>query len=229
MKKNYLFVFTALALLLSPSFVFAHERQVFDIGGTQYLFTVGSLAEPAFVDQKSGVDLRVKLADPKNPGDGASLKAKPFAGLESTLKVEVSAGGSKRVFDLSPAYGDPGAYTAAFYPTVATTYAYRFFGTVASTSVDLTFTCNPAGHPKSADDTSVTELGAGVKRTLKAGSFGCFQAPSSVQFPEKTGTLVWLQNYTGRIHLMAGIALALAAISLVWTIRTSKKVSSGAN
>jgi hypothetical protein len=37
--------------------VFAHQRQLFTIGDKDYLFVVGSIGEPLYVDQKSGVKL----------------------------------------------------------------------------------------------------------------------------------------------------------------------------
>jgi hypothetical protein len=37
--------------------VFAHQRQLFIIGDKDYLFVVGSIGEPLYVDQKSGVEL----------------------------------------------------------------------------------------------------------------------------------------------------------------------------
>jgi hypothetical protein len=43
---------------------FAHERQLYTIGGQDYLIVIGSLNEPIIVDDKSGVDLRVLTADP---------------------------------------------------------------------------------------------------------------------------------------------------------------------
>jgi hypothetical protein len=51
----------AAVLVLSPigimqNTVFAHQRQLFTIGQKDYLFVVGSLGEPLYVDQKSGVD-----------------------------------------------------------------------------------------------------------------------------------------------------------------------------
>ena len=49
------------AILLSSSCIlqnvaFAHQRQLFTIGDKDYLFVVGSLGEPLYIDQKSGVD-----------------------------------------------------------------------------------------------------------------------------------------------------------------------------
>jgi hypothetical protein len=35
--------------------VFVHQRELFTIGDKDYLFVVGSIDEPLYVDQKSGV------------------------------------------------------------------------------------------------------------------------------------------------------------------------------
>lgn len=173
-----------LGITFSPFVALAHERQVFDIADKSYLFTVGSLNEPVVVDDRTGVDLRVKLADPKNPGDGNAPAAKAIEGLEQSLKVEISAGDKKEILDLEPAYKDPGAYKAVFFPTVQTTYAYRFFGTIEGTPVNLTFTCLPAGTPKSEEDKSIVPMGDKINRTLKVGGFGCPLAKEALGFPE---------------------------------------------
>ena len=141
-----LFAIAAL-LTVSPQSVSAHEHQIFKIGEKYYQFTVGSLNEPAVVDDKSGVDLRVELVTEEHAMErheetsGAHMEEKfpPIAGLEKTLKVELSAGNKTKILDLVPAYNDPGAYRANFVPTVETTYAYRFFGTINNASVSLMF------------------------------------------------------------------------------------------
>ena len=46
---------------------FAHQRQLYTIGNQDYLIAIGSLNEPIFVDDKSGVDLRLMTADLNNP------------------------------------------------------------------------------------------------------------------------------------------------------------------
>jgi ABC-type sugar transport system substrate-binding protein len=51
----------AILLLFSTGILqnvaFAHQRQLFTIGDKDYLFVVGSIGEPLYVDQKSGVEL----------------------------------------------------------------------------------------------------------------------------------------------------------------------------
>lgn len=181
-------------VLMSPLTASAHERQVFEIGGKQYLFVVGSLGEPVVVDDKTGVDLRVKLADPKNPGDSNSANAKAIEGLDQTLKVEISAGDKKKVFDLKPAYKDPGAYKAVFFPTVQTALTYRFFGTIDGTPVNLSFACNPATESQTAEDKNAVKIDDNVTRTLKVGAFGCPLAKESLGFPEDEMSILGLHE-----------------------------------
>jgi len=183
---------SALALaLLTLSFAqaaFAHEHDTYQIGGQQYIFVVGSLNEPVVVDDKTGVDLTVTTGGmptmgPDGDMDGPPTKSVPITGLEKTLKVEISAGSQKKTFDLAPSYGKPGSYYATFYPTLQTTFAYRFFGTVSSTPVDITFTCNPAPSTVQADDKTVVKLSDQVSRVDKGGAFGCPLAKADLGFP----------------------------------------------
>src|SRR4051812_31820585 len=119
MKKILLLL--PLAVMLVPLAASAHQHATYTIGKNVYTFTVGSLNEPMVVDDKSGVDLTVtKGGGQATMGadgdmDGPAVAATPVTGLETTLKVEISAGSQKRTFDLSPQYGKPGAYSAPFY------------------------------------------------------------------------------------------------------------------
>ncbi len=185
----FLWMAVVVFFLCSATGVFAHERQAFRIGDSQYLFIVGSLNEPVVVDDKSGVELKVLLADPKNPGDSKAAGAKPVEGLDQTLTVEVSAGDKKRTFSLEPVFGTPGSYKAVFFPTVQTTFGYRFFGTINTVPVDLQFFCNPAGHPASEENKSEVKLSDAVTRTFQVGSFGCPTDKASLGFPEPSATL----------------------------------------
>jgi hypothetical protein len=161
----------------------AHQRYWLQVGQTDYLLVVGSLDEPVFTGDKSGVDLTVLLPDPGNPMDSRSERAKPVEGLEKTLKVEIKAGPHARVFELEPRFRAPGRYDAVFFPTVATTYAYRVFGTMGGSPFDMTFMCNPAGHVAAAEDKSVVRISADVTRKGVTGSFGCPRARSEAEFP----------------------------------------------
>jgi hypothetical protein len=175
----------AVIVVVIPCVAAAHERQAFRIGDKAYTFVVGFANEPVFVDDKSGVDLRIRVADPKNPLDFSSSDARPAEKLETSLKVEVSAGDQKQVFALEPAFRDPGLYRATFFPTAAIPYSFRVFGELNGAPVSLTFTCSAAGHPGAEDDRSEVKLSDRVTRIFKAGSFGCPVARDAVQFPKK--------------------------------------------
>lgn len=180
----------ALAALLplvsvSTPQAFAHERQLYTIGDQDYLIVIGSLNEPIFVDDKSGVDLRVLIADPNNPMNSSAEGAAPVEGLEETVQVEFAAGNNTRVLQLEPAFGEPGAYEAPFYPTVATTISYRLFGTINNTPVDLTFTCTPTGEAgAAASDNSTVQVSEGVVRKGIEGGYGCPAPVTDAGFPE---------------------------------------------
>jgi hypothetical protein len=191
MQKSKVSVLTAaLALVVMISFVsvtpqaFAHQRQLYTIGGQDYLIVIGSLNEPIFVDDKSGVDLRVLRADPNNPMNSSAEGAAPVEGLEETVQVELAAGNVTRVLQLEPAFGEPGAYEAPFYPTVATTITYRLFGTINNTPVDLTFTCTPTGEAGAAADNSTAQISEGVVRKGIEGGYGCPAPLTDAGFPE---------------------------------------------
>jgi hypothetical protein len=160
----------------------AHERQLLQIGAIDYLIVVGFLDEPVYTGDKSGMDLRVVLPDPSNPLDARAPEVKPVENLDKTLKVEVKAGPHARVFDLKPTYAAPGRYEAVFYPTVATSYSLRLFGTVNNVPVDLSFSCNPLGHV-SVEDTTTVRLSEQATRKALLGSFACPGPRAEVEFP----------------------------------------------
>ena len=193
-RKSFFALPFAAALLLSAAPAFAHEQQVFRVGGKEYTFVVGSLNEPVFVDDRSGVELHVMHAPVKGEKmmvhDGGEHGAgTPIIGLEKTLRVELIAGDKKRVQDLSPAYSEPGSYKSPFYPTVATTLTYRVFGQLEGQDVDLSFTCNPAGHPQSPEDTTEMKMSETVTRIKKTGAFGCPKSKEDAGFPEPAASL----------------------------------------
>lgn len=57
---------------------FAHQRQLFTIGDKDYLFVVGSIGEPLYVDQKSGVELFAYWPDPSDPVNSQANATKPI-------------------------------------------------------------------------------------------------------------------------------------------------------
>lgn len=152
----------------------AHEVHQYEINGVPYEIVVGSLGEPVIVDDKTGVDLELVR------------NGQPVVGANNSLKVELIAGNKKRIEELSPVWGAEGRYKAPFIATVATTLSYRFFGELEGTPVDLTFTCNPAGHPQVEPNTERVEISKGVVRTEQEGAFGCPKEKNAFGFPEAT-------------------------------------------
>jgi hypothetical protein len=212
----------------------AHETHVYRIGDKTYQLTVGSLNEPVTVDDKTGLDLRVGMPNPKG-SDPA-----PVTGLDQTLKVEVAAGAKKRTFNIQPAFGTPGSYRTSFYPTVQTTLSYRIFGTINDVPMDVTFTCNPAGHPRTPDDANESKVTDQVTRLSKRGAFGCPGAKADLGFPEKASSSYELQSRiaelneeladtrsNARMMGIAGIVLGLLGLGVgaaAWV--TSRRASS---
>ena len=161
----------------------AHQRGLFTIGGKKYLLVVGSMNEPVYVDDKSGVDFFAYTPDPKNPMDSSANGTKPLLGLEKTIKVIVSAGNRNQTFDLEPAFKDPGHYNAPFYPTAQTTYSYTLNGTLNNTPIHIKWTCSIGPEPASSSNSSV-KISDGVVRNGLAGSFGCPGSRTHIAFPE---------------------------------------------
>lgn len=214
-------VLAALVSLVSVTpQAFAHERQLYTIGGQDYLIVIGSLNEPIFVDDKSGVDLRVLTADPNNPMNSTAEGAVPVEGLEETVQVELGAGNVTKVLQLEPAFGEPGAYEAPFYPTVATTLTYRLFGTINNTPVDLTFTCTPTGEAGATADNSTVQVSDGVVRKGIEGGYGCPAPVADAGFPEPlmsnneiVTTLDRLQSQIGSTNSSTGSMAATTGTS----------------
>lgn len=178
--------------------VSAHESRLYSIGDQDYWITVGSIDEPVFVDDKSGVEAFISLADPADPLNGDSNATKPVEGLEETLKFEVSAGDKKKVFEIEPAYNDPGHYEAVFYPTVETTYNYRVFGTINNVTVSLDYQCQ-AAEGEGAQDNSTKQISEGVTQKAQGGGFGCISSRADLAFPEpyvSNDELVNMINHT---------------------------------
>lgn len=168
--------------------VAGHETRLYTIGDRDYFITVGSINEPAFVDDKTGVELFASWPDPTDPMNADANGTKPVEGL--AMKVNVSAGGKNLTLDLEPAYGDPGHYEAVFYPTVPTTYSYTVYGDINGTAFRDTYTCSPVGESEPAQDNSTVAVSEGVTRTIKEGGFGCIESRTDVSFPEQ-----YVSNY----------------------------------
>ncbi len=216
--KKIVFIAPLLALCV-PLIVSAHQHATFVIGGVEYEFVVGSLNEPIAVDDKTGVDFRVSMVGHEDmAANNHHAAGGAVEGLENTLKVELIAGDKKKIFDLDPVYNTPGSYSAKFYPTVATTLSYRFFGTINNTPVDLTFTCRAEG--ADAANEGEKDLGGGVVQKSKTGGFGCPAEKASLGFPEESSSLHVLADTTdtARAYGMTGLAVA-AGVALLLFMR----------
>ncbi len=116
-----------LTMVASIGSTLAHEsREIDDI-----TMVVGFLDEPVFTGQKSGLDLRVTHAD------------EPVEGLEETLSAEVTFGDQTRDLEISPRFGEPGAYRSVFFPTAAGPYTFHIFGEIDGEAIDESFTSGP--------------------------------------------------------------------------------------
>jgi hypothetical protein len=163
--------------------VYAHQRQLFTIGNEDYLFVVGSLNEPIFVDDKTGVDFAAYSPDPNDPVNSKANGTKPIERLENVLKVELAAGDKKKVLNFEPTYQNPGHYEAVFFPTIETTYNYTLFGNINGTEFRATWTCSPA-ESEPISDNSTKQISDGVIRKAMLGSFGCPESRTDLGFPE---------------------------------------------
>lgn len=195
MKRTAILISFVLMLAL-PLAAGAHQHATYTIGGKDYSIVIGSLNEPIVVDDKTGLDLTVAETGSamSHADDGHDEAGSAVTGLEETLKVELIAGEKKLVQELSPAYGKPGSYKTTFYPTVATTFSYRLFGTINDTPVDLLFTCTPEGATRAEDDHTAKQISEGVVQTSIGGGFGCALEKEALGFPEQSASLANLAS-----------------------------------
>jgi hypothetical protein len=161
----------------------AHENRLYSIGNKDYWITVGSINEPVYVDDKSGAEAFIRSADPSNPLDRNANGTKMIEGLEKDLKFEISAGDKKKVFEIEPAFNDPGHYESFFYPTIETAYKYRLFGTINNVTVDFDFQCQTT-EGEGNQDNSTKQISDGVVQKAQRGGFGCITSRADVSFPE---------------------------------------------
>lgn len=204
--RKQLFTISTLVCFLSGSFYlagvqnsFGHESRLYTIGNQDYWITVGSMNEPVYVDDKSGAEAFIKMADPTNPLDRNANGTKMIEGLEKNLKFEISAGDKKKVLDIEPAFNDPGHYEAVFYPTIETTYNYRLFGTLNNVSLSLDFQCS-TGEGEGNQNNSTKQISEGVTQKAQHGAFGCITARTDASFPEpyiSNNEIVNMINQTG--------------------------------
>jgi hypothetical protein len=171
--------------VLASQNVIAHEERLYTIGNKDYWITVGSINEPIFVDDKSGAEAFIALADPADPLNSNSNGTTNVEGLEQTIKFEISAGDKKKELQVEPAWQDPGHYEATFFPTIETTYNYTLFGTINNVSVSFDFQCVPGGvEGEESQDNSTKQILEGVTLKAQGGGFGCPSSRADAGFPE---------------------------------------------
>jgi len=205
MKNKFrLTILTSLLSILVGGFsttvqdTWAHESRLYNIGNKDYWITVGSIGEPVYVDDKSGAEAFIRTADPSNLLDRNANGTKMIEGLERDLKFEVSAGDKKKIFEIEPAFDDPGHYEAFFYPTIETTYNYRLFGTINNVTVNFDFQCQTT-EGEGNQDNSTKQISEGVIQKAQRGGFGCITSRTDVSFPEpyvSNNELVGMLNQT---------------------------------
>ena len=174
-----------LSIAIPSQFAFAHEKQLLSINEKPYLFVVGSIGEPVYINDKSGVELFAYTPDPNDPLAEDANGTKPVTGLEKTLKVEVSAGPKNKTLDFEPDEDNPSHYTATFFPSAETTYTYTLTGTVDNTPIHISYSCVPGAgdDDSSAGNNTKTVLSKGVVREQVAGGFSCPMPRDEVTIP----------------------------------------------
>ena len=174
-----------LSIAIPSQFAFAHEKQLLSINEKPYLFVVGSVDEPVYINDKSGVEIFAYIPDPNDPLAEDANGTKPVTGLEKTLKVEVSAGPKNKTLDFEPDEDNPSHYTATFFPSAETTYTYTLTGTVDNTPIHISYSCVPGAgdDDSSGGNNTKTVLSQGVVREQVAGGFSCPMPRDEVTIP----------------------------------------------
>jgi hypothetical protein len=131
LKKKALLVLSCLVLLSMLSYApaaLAHETKVV---GSKYKIIVGMVKEPAYTNERNGLDLIVRRADTNEPVEN----------MERSLSAVLISpdGRTARPLKLRPQFGKPGYYTDDFILTRAGSYKIRIFGTVADVTFDEMF------------------------------------------------------------------------------------------
>lgn len=130
LRKGSLWIVLAVGLLsvIVLSNVAAHESRL--VADDQYYLIVGFMKEPAFTDERNGLQLIVRNAE------GEMV---PF--LEESLFAELTApdGVTRRTLKLRGVHGQPGQYTDDFVLTQPGIYKVRIWGEIDGKPVDETF------------------------------------------------------------------------------------------
>ncbi len=158
---------------LTAGNAFAHMRQLLTIGGKQYLLEVGSVNEPVYVGDKTGVDFFAWTPDPKDPLNDTAKGITNVTGLDKTVKAVVSAGPTSKTLDLIPDPSNTAHYTATFHPTAQTTFTYTLTGKINNTPINVSYRCAPGAGDSTPGNNTKASISPGVSRDRVAGGFDC--------------------------------------------------------
>lgn len=123
----------ALAILAALSAVqMASAHTTVPVGEGAYLVIIGFAKEPAYTEERNGLDLIIRRAD-----DG-----EPVPHLEGTLFASIATPGGEfvRELPLRAQHGQPGRYTADFVLTRQGVYTIRVWGLIHDVEVDVEVT-----------------------------------------------------------------------------------------
>lgn len=122
--------FVSLLLLTLTSGVFAHETKIVGSEGNQYRVIVGMVREPAFTEERNGLDLIIRTMDDE-----------PIEGLAQSLNAEFIApdGTTTRTLTLRAQWGRPGYYTDDIILSEAGVYQIRIWGFINDVEFDEIF------------------------------------------------------------------------------------------
>ena len=181
----------ALAALTAGTALAHEEREVGD-----YSFVVGFIDEPVFAGQKSGLEFFVSRGE------------EPVEGLEETLQAEVTFGSQTSDLEISPRFGEAGAYESVFFPTAAGPYTFRIFGEVAGEPFDESFTSSAEGF--------------GEVEELAGGQFPVqFPATADVVRDAEAGAVAATQSTIALVLAVVALLAALVALGLTLARRSS--------
>jgi len=118
----------ALLLVLAALPAIGHETKT--VGG-KFRVIVGMVREPAFTNERNGLDLIVRRADNNAPVEN----------LERSVSAVLIApdGRTARPLKIRPQFGRPGYYTDDFILTRPGVYRFRIFGVIEDVTFDETF------------------------------------------------------------------------------------------
>jgi hypothetical protein len=174
----------------------AHETRI--VG--DYRVTVGMIAEPVYVGQKSGLEFRV-VTD--NEDEALREPVEGLAEDGGTITATVTKSGVTQDAEIAARFGSPGWYQSYFFPTEAGPYEFQLTGTIEGTPIDESWT---AGSPGS-DAT---------------GQFGAVEEVSSGQFPDQLPSdqevadqAAMGETASGQIPIAIGLGVAGLAVGVI--------------